>query len=437
MGYKVTAKKLIDFIDRCKSPFHVIENFREILVNEGYTEIFENKTWDITKGGKYFITRNESTIIAFSVPEEEMESYMISAAHSDSPTFKIKENPIKSVEGMTQLITEGYGGMLMAPWFDRPLSLAGRVLVEKEGVYKAKKINIDRDLMIIPSVAIHLNREANKGINYNLSVDTYPLLGATEVSQLNKILLGDEAEKTNVVGHDLYLYLREKGTLLGADEELISSPKIDDLECAWTTLMGFLNANKTKNSSKTLKIWAVMDNEEIGSDTKQGAGSSMLRDTMLRVVKALGKDEDEYIRMLSESMLVSADNAHAIHPNHPEYSDKNNAPKLNQGVVIKYNADQKYTTDGISSGIFKEILKKAGVPVQHYANRSDLGGGSTLGSIATTKTPMMAVDIGLGQLAMHSPFETAGAMDVEYMIKAMTEFFKSKIEINKDEYRLV
>ena len=417
----VFSKELLGFINKSASQYHVVENFRKMLCENGYTELFEADMWNIRHGGKYFTVRGGSSIIAFSVPENEPSAFIMAAAHSDSPSFKIKENPEICSGLYVRLNTEKYGGMLMSTWFDRPLSVAGRVVVKGENGLESRLVNIDRDLTVIPSVAIHMNRAANDGMKYAANVDTVPLFGDGDAKGKFMALVAKEAgvKESDILGKDLFLYCREKGTLLGADKEYISSPKLDDIECAFACMKGLINAKE----SNAVKVCAIFDNEEVGSDTKQGAASSFLRDTLRRISTACGINEEGYQRMIAKSFLVSADNAHAIHPNHPEYSDSENAPKLNSGIVIKYNANQRYSTDAVSAAVFKTVCEKANVNVQSFANRSDMLGGSTLGSIANTMVPVKTVDIGLAQLAMHSVYETAGARDLDDLVKAMQVYF--------------
>ncbi len=415
------SNELLEFIKQSPSCFHVIENIKALLKQNGYTELCEGDKWEIDKGGKYFTVRSGSSIIAFRTPKEAPSAFIMAAAHSDSPTFKIKENAEKVSGSYVKLETEKYGGMLMSTWFDRPLSVAGRVIIKSDNGLVSKLVNIDRDLVIIPSVAIHMNRAANDGMKYAANIDTLPLFGDGNTGSrfIEAVAKAANTEASNILGSDLFLYCRDSGTLLGATGEYISAPRLDDLECAYSCIKGFINAKE----SNALSVCCVFDNEEVGSATKQGAASSFLRDTLRRATKAIGLDEEKYQQMLANGFMVSADNAHAIHPNHPEYADTSNAPVLNGGVVIKYNANQRYSTDGISAAIFKSVCEKAGVRVQSYANRADLAGGSTLGSIASTMVPVKTVDIGLPQLAMHSAYETAGANDLCDLVKAMTAYF--------------
>lgn len=422
---KTLAKELLQFIEKSPSTYHVMENVRARLLASGYTELEENARWSLAHGGKYFLTRGGTSCIAFRVPEQTAHGFMLTASHSDSPSFKIKENPERTAAGhYLQLSTEKYGGMLMSTWFDRPLSVAGRVFVRANGEIVEKLVSVDRDLLVIPNVAIHMNRTANDGMKYLANIDTLPLLGGKDSGGILPIVAkaADVAEN-DIRGSDLFLYCRGEGTLLGENEEYILSPKLDDLECACGCLEGFLAAKESGN----IAVCCIFDNEEVGSSTKQGAGSTFLRDTLRRIALCLGKDEQELQMMLARSFLVSADNAHAQHPNHGEYADPDNCPYMNEGVVIKFNANQRYATDGRSCAIFRAVCENAGVPTQVMSNRSDLPGGSTLGSISDTLVPVSTVDIGLPQLAMHSSWETAGVQDYEFLIRAMTEYFGSAL----------
>ncbi len=415
------ANDLLAFIRRSPSCYHVIDNFRAMLGENGYTELHEADKWALQQGGKYFVCRNNSSMLAFRVPHVQPSAFVITATHSDSPTFKIKENAELPGCQAVRLNTEKYGGMLMSTWFDRPLSVAGRVVVRSANGITEHTVNIDRDLLIIPSVAIHMNRAANDGMRYAANVDTLPLYGDAHAKDSFLPMLAKVAgvNKDDILASDLFLYCRENGTLLGANGEFIASPKLDDLECAYACMRGFLAAKQ----SDAIPVCCILDNEEVGSETKQGAASSFLRDTLRRIVLSLGINEEDFQRMLAESFLVSADNAHAMHPNHPEYADAANCPQMNGGIVIKYNAGQRYATDAVSAGLFKSVCEKAGVRVQTFANRSDLVGGSTLGSIANTLVPVKTVDIGLAQLAMHSAYETAGAYDLADLVQAASVLF--------------
>lgn len=419
-----TARQLLKFIKNSPSGFHAVENCAAALRADGYTALEEGERWRLTPGGKYFVTRSGSSLLCFRIPSSAPTGFVLAAAHSDSPTFRLKQNAQSVSAGCVRLNTEKYGGMLMSTWFDRPLSLAGRVLVRQDGVLTAKTVQIDRDLLVIPSVAIHMNRSANDGVRLLANVDTLPLFGgADSMGALEQMLArcaGVQPEQ--IVSHELSLYVRGEGTLVGANEEFISAPKLDDLECAFTALHGFLQAKPTS----MIPVCCVFDNEEVGSETKQGAASNLLRDTLRRIALCLGLDEEDHLRLLANSFMASCDNAHAQHPNHPEYSDGENCPFMNGGVVVKYNAAQRYSTDALSAAVFETVCKNAGVKTQTFANRSDLPGGSTLGSISNTRVAVPTVDIGLAQLAMHSCWETAGTFDAEAMLIAMRALFSSE-----------
>lgn len=415
------TEELLSLIARSPSCFHATENFCAMLRADGYTQLHEHEHWTLQTGGKYFVVRNASSVIAFRVPRADFTGFMISASHSDSPTFKIKENPELCAKSGVRLSTERYGGMLMGTWLDRPLSVAGRVLVREGASIVAKLVNIDRDLLIIPNVAIHMNRSANDAAKFQANVDTLPLLGCEGAAGSFRTLVAAAAgvREEDILGSDLFLYVRAQGSVLGAQNELIAAPKLDDLECAFGCIKGFLSAK----DSDSVPVCCIFDNEEVGSETKQGAASTFLFDTLSRLCAALGRTDEEYRMAVANSFMVSADNAHAMHPNHPEYADSANCPQMNGGVVIKFNANQRYTTDAVSAALFRNVCESVNVPTQVYANRSDLAGGSTLGSIANTKVSLNTVDIGLAQLAMHSAYETAGANDLAYLTAAMTEFY--------------
>ena len=419
---------LKNFLDGAVSTYHAIASLAEELKQAGYTPISEADQWDLVPGGKYFLTRNGTALMAFRVPEHTPKGFLLTASHSDRPGFKVKENP-ELKNAYIRLAVERYGGMLMSTWLDRPLSIAGRVLVETEDGVQTKLVNIDRDLLLIPNVAIHMNRQANDGYKWNPASDMIPLFGGKDAAGKFASLL-EEAAGGKVLGHDLSLYIRQQATVWGLEEDFISSAALDDLACAWCCTQAFLNAK----DSQQMPLLCVFDNEEVGSSSLQGADSDLLQTLIQRICQALKLD---YNQMLAQSFMLSADNAHAIHPNHPEYADPNNAPVVNQGVVLKFNANQRYCTDGVSAAIFRKICGKAGVPVQSYCNRADLAGGSTLGNISLTHVSIPSADIGLPQLAMHSCFETAGCTDVGYMIDALTAFYSTSLSAENGNYTLL
>lgn len=417
-----TAKKLLKFIQKSPTAFQAVEEMKKRLEKEGYKELKEEEHWEIIPGGNYYVTRNNSALIAFSIPKKPVWKFHIMASHSDSPALKIKENPEIEVEkAYIKLNVERYGGMLLAPWFDRPLSVAGRLIVRKDGEIQEKLVTVDKDLLIIPNLAIHMNREVNDGYKYNVQKDMLPLYSSYEGkgSFMKQVAAEAGVEEKDILGHDLFLYDRTAGTIWGADEEFVSAPRLDDIQCAFASFEGFLRGEH----KKSIAVHCVLDNEEVGSSTKQGAASTFLKDTLKRINMGLGRTEEEYLMALADSFMVSADNAHALHPNHTDKTDPVNRPVINGGIVIKYNANQKYCTDGVSAAIFKDICDKAGVPYQTFVNRSDIAGGSTLGNISNTQVPMKTVDIGLAQLAMHSVYETAGVKDTENLAKVAAELF--------------
>ena len=424
------TEQLFDFLAASPSCYHAVRAISDRLTTDGYTQLREQDAWTLVPGGKYFTTRNGSSLIAFRVPEGAPAGFLMAAAHTDSPTFKIKHNPEKKAGPYVQLTTEKYGGMLMNTWFDRPLSIAGRVVAAKDGKLQTVLVDLDRDLAVIPSVAIHMNRAANDGFKLLANIDTLPLYGMQESAGSFRAIIAQAAgvSESEILGEDLSLYVRTRGTVFGAKSEFILAPRLDDLGCVFGLLEGFLAAD----ASGSVPVFCAFDNEEVGSETKQGAASSLLSDTLRRIALALGIGEEGYLRMLAQSFLVSADNAHAVHPNHPEYADPLNCPKLNGGVVIKFNANQRYTTDGVSCALFTAVCREANAPVQVYANRSDIPGGSTLGSIATAKVSVPSVDIGLAQLAMHASVETAGAEDLDALVRAMTVYYGKTLQRTGD-----
>ncbi len=412
------TEALMAFLDEAHSVYHAVNKLSVLLESRGYTRLSEAQPWQIVPGGKYYLTRGASAVIAFRVPMETPTGFLMSASHADRPTFKVKENAAL-VGAYTRLSVERYGGMLIAPWLDRPLSVAGRVMVETAQGVESRLVDIDRDLLLIPNVAIHMNRKANEGYSWNPAVDVLPLLGNAEDAEKFWALI-EEAAGGKVLGHDLYLYVRQKASCWGMNRQFLSSAALDDLECVWGCTQGFLNAG---DSASSIPVLCVFDSEEVGSGSLQGAASDFLSSSLRRICQSLRL---AYEQMLAQSFLVSADNAHAQHPNHPEYADGNNAPVMNQGIVLKFNANQRYTTDGVSAAVFRKICAKADVPVQTYCNRADIAGGSTLGNISLSQVAVPSVDIGLPQLAMHSCYETAGVEDAIYLEQAMAAYYSSR-----------
>lgn len=425
------VNQMIGFFKKTPSVFHAIKNFSDMLDEAGFTALKESEAWTLKKGGKYYVTRNNSSVIAFKVPKKAFSGLLITASHCDSPVFKIKEFAEVEVRGKyIQLDTEKYGGPILTSWLDRPLSFAGRVLVKTDKGIETRLIDAGKPCLIIPNVAPHLKRDINDGMKYNLMTDMFPLFGDIAARGGFKKLVAELAGTTeeNILGHDLFLYGTAEPTVWGPNDEFISAERLDDLECAYTTAQGFLAASPKGG----MPVLAIFDNEEVGSTTKQGANSTFLTDTLTRVCESLGMTREEFLRAQSCSVMLSCDNAHAVHPNHPELFDAVNNCEMNKGIVIKEAANQKYTSDGVSKAMFRFILDRAGVPVQYFANRSDMVGGGTLGNIANTHYSLNTVDIGLAQLSMHSVYETAGTRDVQYMIDGAKAFYEADIKAIQD-----
>ena len=439
---------LVEFLQESVTPFHAAATAESWLRAAGFTRLEEADYWNLEPGKGYYTTRNGSSVVAWRVPQHAIGGWRIVASHSDSPSWKIKADTVEN-DGCRRLSVEGYGGMIMSTWLDRPLSVAGRAILMENGRPVTKLVNIDRDLCIIPNVAIHFNREINKGFAYNPQVDLLPLYGgvnpeaSSENEEENKGKLKKKSLKAlcaeslgvseeDILASDLYLYTREKGRRMGVDGEFIVSPRLDDLQCAYGTLAGFLAADDGKKPEKEAKkeaqgeygaVYALFDNEEIGSGTKQGADSTFLSDVIQCICDALELSGSARRDLLAGSFLLSADNAHGVHPNHPEKSDPTNRPYLNGGIVLKFQGSQKYTTDAYSAAVVRNICKEQGVPCQNFANRADVAGGSTLGNISSAHVSIPAADIGLAQLAMHSALETAGVKDTEYLVRLCQGLF--------------
>ena len=426
MNERINA--LRSFLDASHSMYHAQNYLVQTLKSEGYTRLMEQDTWNLVPGRKYYISRGGTAVIAFRVPNAVPKGFMMTASHSDHPGFKVKEN-FELAGTYTRMAVERYSGTLISTWLDRPLSIAGRVTVETETGIETKLVDIDKDLLLIPNVAIHMNREVNDGYKWNPAVDTLPLVGSKEAAGKLQALLEQEAGG-KILGHDLFLYPRQKSTVWGVADEFISSTVLDDLECAWGCTQGFLRAGE----SASVPVLCVFDSEEVGSGSVQGAASMLLPDILRRICEVCGWNLDQ---MLAQSFMISADNAHAIHPNHPELADPTNAPVMGKGIVLKHNANLMYCTDGVSGAIFRKVCAKAGVPVQTYHNRADILGGSTLGRISLGKVSVLTADIGLPQLAMHSSYETAAVADVAALEDAMTAYYGMYLEATETGFKVL
>lgn len=423
-------QELLSYIQHSPTAFHAVRSAKEVLLSAGFIELQENDEWDLEKGKGYFVTRNLSALIAFRLPEEKHTGFQIIASHTDSPCYKIKEKGIAACGGKYSMLnTEMYGGAIASTWMDRPLSVAGRIMIRTERGVSPKLVMADEDMLVIPNLCIHQNRSVNEGKAFMGQTDMLPLyaLGTTHTLK-EKIAELAGVPQEDILADDLFVYNRVPGSVWGPEEEFVSSPRLDDLECAFSSIKALIAAEKVHN----VAVSGLFDNEEVGSCTRQGADSSFLQDTLSRIDIYLGLCEQEHKRCLSSSFMVSADNAHAVHPNHPETSDPVNRVWINEGIVVKFSGNQKYTSDSVSASIFRSICEKAGVPTQNFYNHSDQRGGSTLGNLSGRHVSITTVDIGLAQLAMHSSWETAGTKDLKWMIQGMTAFFKTALCCNGD-----
>ena len=427
------ARRLCSFIQASPSAFHAVDEITSRLRDVGFRYLPENAAWSMEPGGCYFTTRNASSVIAWRIGDNMPEDgyhFQIAASHSDSPAFKVKDAAELSAPGNAlRLNVEAYGGMIDYTWFDRPLGLAGRVMVRDGSRIESRLLFVDRPVALIPSVAIHMNREVNKGFAPDRQVDACPLFsaGALGAGSFDAFLAGElGVDPAWIVGRDVFLVSLEAARIWGAADEFVSAPRLDDLMCAHASLEAFLSAKQ----NGCVSVYCCFDNEEVGSNTKQGAMSTMLRDVLERINDALGFGGQDLRRALAASMMASCDNAHAAHPNHPEKADEGNRCFLNGGIVVKEAANQAYCTDAFSRAVFTGICADAGVPVQRFANKSNMAGGSTLGNLSNIQASMHAVDIGCPQIAMHSSYETAGVLDALYARRALEAFFETDIRID-------
>ena len=416
--------KCLDFINESSSMFHVVENVKNKCFN--FIELNEGSKWNLEKGKSYVVSRNGSSVIAFTIGKYMDDlAFNIAASHTDSPTFKLKANGEIEANRALKGNVEAYGGMIVNTWLDRPLRVAGRVCIRNNGRIESVLYDSKEAICSIPNVAIHMNRNLNSGYTYNLQTDMMPLFSATEKkgALVKRICADLNIDVEDYISSDLYLVVDGKGSVWGLNKEFFSSPKIDNLESVYCTLEAFLSST----NEHRVNIYAAFDNEEVGSNTKQGADSTFLNDVMRRIQEGLGYSYEDYLISLAHSMMLSVDNAHAAHYNHPEFFDATNSVHMNQGVVIKSNANQQYTSDAVSIALFTEMCKTNDVPYQFFVNKSDIRGGSTLGNISTSHVAIKSIDIGCAQLAMHSSVECAGVEDVEHMIRACKAFYDSNI----------
>lgn len=426
-------RELMNFINNTPNAYYCVDNLKKMLKENGFEELYENENWDSLKtDGKYFISRNDSSLISFKMNgNKENVGFNIVAAHTDSPSFTIKPNADMFDNMYLKLNINGYGGMINYSWLDRPLSVAGRVITLTNGVYEKQLVNIEKDLLTIPSQAIHINREVNHKNELNPQIDMLPIMSLNNNKKLADIIkenLESQGKKVDkICDYDLNLYNREQARNIGANDEFVLAPRLDDLAGLFPAVRGFIDSNN-KNS---INVLCAFHNEEIGSLTEQGADSTFLIDVLTRITNVFGMD---LFVALSNSIMVSSDNAHAIHPNAMAKSDPTNKVLLNKGIVIKHHIN--YTTDAVTSSVFKGICDKVGVPYQDFACRADMRCGSTLGGISQSHVSIDSIDIGLPQLAMHSATETMGAKDVGYMYRALLEFYNTTIQKEKNTIKI-
>ena len=429
MNKQKLAKDLIKFIDESPSNYFACINAKEILNKNGFTELSEAEEWKLKKGEKYYVTINDSGIIAFTIGTDKIykSGYRIAASHTDSPGFLIKPNPEMNKKDYDILNTEVYGGPILSTWFDRPLSFSGRVFVEGDSAFKPKKyfINYDKDIFIIPSLCIHQNREVNDGVAINAQKDTLPLVSISKDKNkfsLTALLAKELKVKENeILSYDLSLHSREKGCILGANDEFVSVGRLDNLAAFHASLNSLIDNKDKKNTC----IVVGYDNEEIGSHTIQGADSPTLANILGRISNAMDLTLEEHEQAIAKSFVISNDAAHSIHPNYLEKADPTNEPKINCGPVIKMAANKSYITDGYSRAVIEKIAKDAKIPLQIFVNRSDVRGGSTIGPIQQSQIRIQGIDIGSPLLSMHSVRELGGVEDHYNLYKLISELFKN------------
>ena len=426
--YRELNKNLFEFIENSPTAFHAVNSAKRVLLAAGYDELKLSEKWTMENGGKYFLTNNDSCLFAFEFPRIDYNGFHIVASHTDSPCFKLKSNPEIDYKGLyTTLNVEKYGGAIFSSWFDRSLSIAGRVLYEEDGKVVSKLIDFKKKCISIVNLAIHMNREVNTGVKYKVSNDLRPIWAGKDNDKSIKSVIcehlnegGINISEDKILDMDMFVYNPQKGEIWGANDEFIQCPRLDDLQCVYSSLQAFIDTKSTEKA----KVLALFDNEEIGSNTISGAASNLFTNIINRVMDIQGKTNEEKQICIENSFMLSADNAHAVHPNHADKADATNQPYPNGGVVVKYTANQQYTTNAQSGGYFKYLCKKNNVPVQDYFNHSDVLGGSTLGNLLIQKLPIKSVDIGAPQLAMHSCNEVSGIKDTEHLIEAMKAFYR-------------
>ena len=427
------SEDLLQYLNNSPTAYHAVENAAEILQIKGFQELKATMEWSLQKGGKYFITKNQSGIIAFTVGDGDVASdgFRIIGAHTDSPNFKIKPGPCTvTPDGYVKVNVEIYGGPILSTWFDRPLAVAGRLIVKENGKLVGKLIKIDKPIFMLPNLCTHFQRDVNeKGFSYNKQKDIFPLLSLEENDMekddylLNLIQAETNTPKDNILDYELFLYEYQKGIFTGKDNEFISASRIDDLAMVYTGLSALIESS---DQGSSCKVFAAFDNEEVGSNTAQGAHSGLLMNILNRICKNLGLTDDAFFQAIANSTSISADSAHAVHPNYSDKHDPENRPVLGGGPVIKYSASQRYGTTAFSAAYFMEACERAGVPCQKFVNRNDIVGGSTIGPAISSLTTIPTVDMGTPILAMHSIREFGAVIDNVYTKMAFQAYFEQK-----------
>lgn len=426
--------KLMNFLDESHSNFHAVNKMASMLDQKGYVRLKNNEKWDLSDKQQYYVVVNNSSIFAFDLNGyEPLQGYKIVASHTDAPTFKVKPNAVQIVNNTILINSEAYGGLIDYTWLDRPLKLAGRVIVDVEGKLETRLFDSKKALGIIPSLAIHMNRAVNNETKFNRHTQMRPLIGQAESFDFKAYLANElDVEASSIIDYELVFKPLENSTYVGVNDEFIASNHIDNLQSAYVSFEAFLNSQNNKG----VNVYASFDNEEIGSMTKQGANATILKDVLIRINHAFNLSEEEHLMSLAKSFIVSADNAHANHPNYMSANDENHIVNLNGGVVVKYSANQKYTTDALSAALMRKLSEYSGAKIQTYVNRADAPGGSTLGSISSTQLSIMSVDIGLPQLAMHSSMELAGSEDSNHMFELLKTFYEVELIISEDSIQI-
>lgn len=429
------SNKLMSFLDKSHSNFHAVNEMAKMMDDSGYKRLKMNEEWHLDDKSKYYVLVNNSAVFAFDMQGYQKDfGYKIVASHTDAPTFKVKPNAVQIKNNYIIVNSEAYGGLIVYTWMDRPLKLAGRVIVKEEDNKLVTRLYDSKSAVgIIPSLAIHMNRGVNAETKFNRHTQMRPLLGQAEEFDFKEYL----AKQLNVsveavIDYDLVFKPFEKAVFVGVNDEFIASNHLDNLQSAYLTFESFINSD----NNGAVNVYASFDNEEIGSMTKQGAQATILKDILNRISFAMDQSPEQHLISVAKSFIVSADNAHANHPNYLSANDENHFVDLNGGVVIKYSANQKYTTDSLSAALMMQLSELSGARIQTYVNRADAPGGSTLGAISGTQISIMSVDIGLPQLAMHSSMELAGTEDNEAMFELIKSYYNNAIEIDVDSIKI-